>query len=138
MFDSANPKHAHVLERLQRDQIIWLGTVRPNGRPHLVPVWFLWQGDSMLIFSQPDNQKIRNLRHSPHVTLALETGDDGDDVAIIEGTAELLPPGMVDVTLKAYVEKYAEGIQHIGMTPESMAATYSQGIRVTPSKLIAW
>src|SRR6266699_497224 len=88
MLDLKNPKNAHVDERLRREPIIWLSTVRPDGRPHIVPVWFLWDGAAILIFSQPNNQKIRNLRHNPNVALALEAVNQGDDVVLIEGRAE--------------------------------------------------
>jgi PPOX class probable F420-dependent enzyme len=71
LFDTAKPAHVHALERLQNDIIIWLSTVRPDGRPHLVPVWFLWDGQTILIFSKPD-QKIRNLRQNPAVMLGLD------------------------------------------------------------------
>ena len=35
----------HVIERLENDKIIWLSTVRPDGRPHLVPCCFALDGD---------------------------------------------------------------------------------------------
>ena len=65
MLDLTNPKHAHVEERLRTNRILWLGSVRPDGRPHLVYVFFLWDGKHILIFSQPTSQKIRNVQHNP-------------------------------------------------------------------------
>jgi len=79
MLDLTNPKDAHRDERLRKDPIIWLSSVRPDGRPHLVPVWFLWYGETILIFSQPNAQKIRNLRQNTNVILALDDTKDGDD-----------------------------------------------------------
>src|SRR6059058_3975532 len=115
MLDLAQPKDAHIEQRLRSELIIWLGTVRPDGRPHLVPVWFLWDGATILIFSKPD-QKIRNLRHSPHVTLALDHTADGEDVVLLDGEAALLPPGEVDTTLPAYAEKYGPKLAEMGWT----------------------
>lgn len=134
MPDLTNPKIAHADERLRKETIIWLSTVRPDGRPHLVPVWFLWEGSTVLIFSQPNNQKIRNLRQNPNVMLALESNGDGSDVVTIEGKAELLTPDEVASSHPAYIEKYGEDIKGINMTPETMLAAYSQAIRITPSK----
>jgi PPOX class probable F420-dependent enzyme len=57
-----------VQERLRADELIWLPTVRRNGRPHSVPVWFLWEGETIVVFSKPHNQKICNLRHNPRIT----------------------------------------------------------------------
>lgn len=134
LFDTTRPAHVHALERLQRDIIIWLGTVRPDGRPHLVPVWFLWDGQTILIFSKPD-QKIRNLRQNPAVMLGLDDTDTGEDVLLIEGTAELLPAGQVDTTLPAYAAKYMSKLEEMGWTPASMAGEYTEPIRIKPTRV---
>ncbi|HEX6607086.1 MAG TPA: TIGR03618 family F420-dependent PPOX class oxidoreductase [Chloroflexia bacterium] len=133
-FDTSKPAHVHALERLQGDIIIWLSTVRPDGRPHLVPVWFLWDEQTILIFSKPD-QKIRNLRQNPAVVLGLDDTDTGEDVVLIEGTAELLPAGQVDTTLPAYAAKYTPKLTGMGWTPASMATEYTEPIRITPTRV---
>lgn len=136
MLDLQNEHDAHINRRLLSEEIIWLSTVRPDGRPHLVPVWYLWDGDTILIFSQPGAQKMRNLAHSRRVVLALNTADEGEDVVIVEGEAEMLPNGTVDSMLPAYVEKYAQLMKRIGTSPETMAASYTQAIRVTPERFL--
>src|SRR5581483_4265583 len=119
-LDLSNPKDAHIDERLRTEPIIWLGTVRPDGRPHLVPVWFFWDGATITIYSQPGNQKMRNLQHSTNVTLALNTADDGDDVVIVEGKAELLGQSAQTMNNPAYVAKYAKLIENMQSDPEEM------------------
>ena len=138
MTDTAKPQNAHVEERLQTEPIVWLSSVRPDGRPHLVPVWYYWDGSTVLIFSQPNNQKIRNLRHNSNVMLALEAKDGGDDVVMFEGKAELLQQPSSQVLPTGYEQKYTEGFKNIGMTKEQMLASYSQPIRITPTKFISW
>ena len=137
MLDLTQPKYAHVDQRLRSDIMIWLNTVRPDGRPHSAAVWFLWDGSQFLIFSQPNKQKIRNLQHNPNVVLALDNTKNGSDVIVIEGKAELLKQGDVNATLPAYAEKYLSELKSMGQTPEAMAADYSQAIRVTPTKFVA-
>ena len=126
----------HVEERLHSDEMIWLTTVRPDGRPHSVPLWFLWESATLLIFSKPNTQKIRNLRRNPSVTLALDDTKKG--VVILEGTAELLGRGDASATLQAYGEKYREGLRRLGRTVEEFTTLYSQPIHVTPVRLITW
>ncbi len=138
MLDPANEREAHRDERLRTEEIIWLGSTRPDGRPHVVPVWFDWDGRTLLIFSQPGNQKVKNLRHDPRVTLHLEAAPDGSDIVILEGMAELLDKPAAEVAPATYTEKYAALLPGIGHTPESMLATYSQAIRVTPTRFIGW
>ena len=138
VLDLTNEQDVHCDQRLRSEQIIWLGSTRPDGQPHVVPVWFDWDGRTLIIFSQPGNQKVKNLRHDPRVTLHLETVNDGSDIVIVEGTAELLSEPASEVVSAAYLEKYATGISNIGYTPESMIASYSQAIRVTPTRFIGW
>jgi len=108
MLDLTKERDAHIDERLRGELMMWLSTVRPDGRPHLVPVWFLWDGETILIFSQPNQQKLRNLQHNPDVVVALDTAGQGDDVVMIEGKAELLDDPRVSTVLPAYAEKYKE------------------------------
>jgi PPOX class probable F420-dependent enzyme len=138
MLDVTTEWGQHAEQRLRSNIIAWLTTVGSDGRPYTVPIWFLWDGNTVLIFSQPQKQKIRNLRKNARVTLALDDTKQGEDVVIVEGTAELLDTPEISVMLPAYVEKYGAMIQDMGWTPESMAADYSLGIRVTPTKFRSW
>ena len=138
MLDLTTEWGRHAEQRLQSNIIAWLTTVGSNGRPYTVPVWFLWDGNTVLIFSQPEKQKIRNLRKNARVTLALDDTKEGEDVVIVEGTAEILDNPDISLTQAVYVEKYGGKIQEMEMTPESLAADFSIGIRVTPTKFRSW
>lgn len=138
MLDVTTESGKHAEQRLRSDLIAWLTTVGSGGRPYTVPVWFLWEGRTILIFSQPQKQKVRNLRKNAYVTLALDGTDEGGDVVVVEGTAELLNDPDVSATLDAFKEKYKAQFQSMGSTPEAMAADYSQAIRVTPTKFRSW
>jgi PPOX class probable F420-dependent enzyme len=129
---------AHVDEHLRTDPIIWLTTVRADGRPHTVPVWFSWDGKTFLIFSQPGTQKLRNLQHNTNVTLALDGTKGGEDVVVVEGKAELLKDSSQSMATPEFLKKYASFIEEMQTTPQEMAADYSEVIRVTPTKFIAW
>jgi PPOX class probable F420-dependent enzyme len=137
MLDLTQPKNAHVDQRLRSEPIIWLSSTRPDGRPHLVPVWFLWDGSTILIFSQPKTQKVRNLRQQTAVMLALDS-KEGGDVVLIEGQATLLDEPTAQVVPRAYFEKYAQDLKDMGTDPQQMAASYSQPIRITPTKFVSW
>ena len=136
-LDMNDPEQAHTADRLRTELILWLASVRPDGRPHLVPVWFLWEGATILIFSKPANQKIRNLRHTPAVTVALDQTDHCDDITALEGIAAFLDNPTVTTALPAYAEKYAERLANLGWTAEQMAREYSQAIRITITRQLS-
>ena len=92
---------------LEREPVVWLSTVRPDGGPHLVPIWFWWDGEAVLVFSKPGAQKVRNLRAHPSVMLALGDAEDDFDVGMLRGRAELLESPTSDVLPAAHLDKYA-------------------------------
>lgn len=138
LLDPNNPQHTHAEQRLNSDSLIWLGSVRPDGQPHLVPVWFLWQAGELYILTQPGSQKVRNLKANPQVTLALQAASDGGDIVILEGTVEFMEPGDLIAITPAYEKKYQELIAGLGMNMEKMAADYSQLLKVKPARFIIW
>ena len=83
LLDVARGDDRHTAERLTAEPVIWLGTVRPDGRPHHVPVWFAWHDPLVLIFSMPNTAKVRNMRASPAVSLSLDSADRGQEMRML-------------------------------------------------------
>ncbi|MDI3340229.1 MAG: TIGR03667 family PPOX class F420-dependent oxidoreductase [Sphaerobacter sp.] len=124
--------------RLREEQVIWLTTVRRDGQPQPTPVWFLWDGRSILIYAQPNQQKLRNIRHNPRVSLHLNTDARGDSVVRIDGVAELVRDGPPATAVPQFTDKYRAGMQRIGTDPEDFARDYSVAIRVVPQRFYGW
>lgn len=133
MVDITSESGARLHRELQDELIVWLTTVRSDGQPQPVPVWFLWDGQSFLIYSQPDTQKLRNIRRSERVALNLNSDMHGGRVVRFNGRAEILEGFPPADQVPEMIEKYRQAISAIGMTPESFAASYSVPIRVTPN-----
>lgn len=53
-----------VEERMANARKYWVATVRPDGRPHLTPVWGLWVEGAFYFGSGPRTRKARNLRRT--------------------------------------------------------------------------
>jgi PPOX class probable F420-dependent enzyme len=102
-----------------------LTTVRSDGQPQSVPIWFLWDGETFLIYSQPGRQKLKNITRNPRVGLNLNSDAHGGAVVRTEGAAEI-------------VEKYRAAIARIGYDPEGFARDYSVPIRVIPERWQVW
>jgi hypothetical protein len=56
----------------------------------------------------------------------------------MEQCASLLDEPTAQVAPGAYYEKYAQDLKDMGMEPEQMAASYSQPIRITPTRFVIW
>jgi PPOX class probable F420-dependent enzyme len=134
-IDTSSEFGARAARRLNEDTIGWLTTVSPGGTPQPSPIWFLWDGETAVIYSQPNAPKLRHIAANPKVSLNLDGDGRGGDIVILTGEAEIdesIPPANQDQT---YLAKYRQGIAGIKMTPESFAAAYSVPIRFRPTRL---
>jgi PPOX class probable F420-dependent enzyme len=125
------------LARFATDEVGWLATVRADGRPQASPIWFVWDDDRFLIYSQPGAQKLRNIEDNPWVCLHLDGGRDAGTTLIVEGQARIASGPSAD-RHEAYVEKYGAAIAGNGWTPHSFAADYSVPLDVVPDRIRAW
>jgi len=119
-------------ERIRSAYYVWFTTVRADGMPQPTPVWFIWENDTFLIYSMPTAQKIRNIRQNPKVALSFADSNDAESYIVIMGEATIEEGAPLANQVPAYLAKYADGIKDIGMTPESMAQSFSTAIRVRP------
>jgi len=125
-----------VEDRLHSNLIAWLTTVRPDGQPVSVPVWFLLRDDeTILLYSGPEKAKLRNIAANPKVSFALDVTDIGRNIVRLEGTARRAhdqPPANKD---PAYLARYIERMAALFGTPEQFAALFSAALIITPAKL---
>ncbi len=127
-----------ALPLLHAAPIAWLSTVRPDGRPHVVPTWFSWDGTSFLLFSKPGAVKVRNIRRVPHVMLAIGDPLADFDVQLIEGEAVLLDAPAAEVMPAGHLGRYRAWLEAIGLDRDEYVATYSQAIRIRPTRFLPW
>ena len=66
-----------------------LATTRPDGRPHLAPVWFVLDGDDILFNTGDDTVKARNIRRNAHVSIVVDDETYPYAFVMIEGSATL-------------------------------------------------
>lgn len=114
----------------------WLGSVRPDGRPHAVPRWGVWVDGRFWYDGSPETRHARNAERRPAVTLTLESGSqavivEGDSYATRADAAEL------GARLSAAFGKYRDD----GYAPDADAWSGDDGggLRViTPRRVLAW
>lgn len=128
----------HADAALRRDSVVWLSSVQPDGRPHLVPVWFHWDGEQIVAFSKPHARKVGNLRDQPLVMLAVGTPGPDFDVELIEATAELPDTPATDVMPAGFGAKYRELLRRAGLTAQRFAEVYSQPIVLRPTRFLGY
>jgi PPOX class probable F420-dependent enzyme len=133
-IDTSSDFGRRAERRLRETLLAWLVTVDRRGTPQPVPVWFLWEGDTVLLYSRPGKPKLRNIDANPRVSLHLDGDGRGGDIVVVTGSAAVtddVPASQVP----AYVAKYAGLIEGNGWTPDSFAADYSVPMRITVERL---
>ena len=121
-----------------------LATTNPKTlQPHVVPVWFMWDGESVWVSSFVSTRKIRELKHNPQGAILIESKQEGGKLTavLLEGTVELVtePRTLVsDIASRIYLRYLgAEGVkdpepQSWLNDPENLL------VRLTPKRIISW
>jgi PPOX class probable F420-dependent enzyme len=126
---------AWAREHLRTDVVAWLTTVAPDGMPQSSVVGFLWDGETILTYSEPGAPKLRNINRSPSVSFHLQSDPYGDHMLIIEGVAEpdpSVPPSDVQAE---YRVKYREPLEHWGLDEAETARMFAVPLRITPRRV---
>jgi PPOX class probable F420-dependent enzyme len=132
--DAGTKFGARVRHRLANEQSIWLTTIGRDGTPQPNPVWFLLDGDELLIYNIASANRLVHIRQRPRVSLNFDS-TDGDDVVVITGDAREAPDELPPDQNPAYVQKYGDAMVRVSGSREKFAATYHVGLRVSISKV---
>ncbi len=128
-------------ERVERALVeslhYWAVTTRPDGRPHAIPRWGVWNRNSFWYDGSPDTVHVRNLRQRPAMVLHLESGAQA---VVLEGTAA--PSAPVDAELgRTLSDMFGVKYGPLGYAPEPdvWSGPDAGGLVVfRPHKALAW
>jgi PPOX class probable F420-dependent enzyme len=132
-----------VKEFLTRRLLGRLATASPEGQPHVVPVWFLWEDGAAWISSYRSTRKVIDLERNPKCALVVDVAhtEGGLTAVMLEGRAELVstPPETVKQRIERVYTKYlgAEGV--LEKDPQEwLNSTENVLIKLTPTRVKAW
>jgi nitroimidazol reductase NimA-like FMN-containing flavoprotein (pyridoxamine 5'-phosphate oxidase superfamily) len=91
-------------ELLTNAHSYWVATTRPDGRPHVMPVWGIWLDDAFCFSTGQQSRKARNLGANPRCVIGCEIADDQ---IVVEGIVALVAdPALSKRFADAYGPKY--------------------------------
>lgn len=117
-----------------------LGSVDGEGAPHVSPLWFVWDGSALWLWSLVKSQRWVNLMRDPRVSVAVDDGRAYDELRGVEVLGHVVAVGDVPRT---------EAIHPDAAEPERLwAEKYSAGrfisdgrhawLRLDPDKVVSW
>jgi hypothetical protein len=92
---------------LEKAEIYWISTVRPDGRPHVTPLLAVWMEGELYFCTGPGERKARNLAGNSHCVLTTGCNDlTGFDV-VLEGEAvQVSEEAQLQPVADLYASKY--------------------------------
>ena len=94
-----------AVERLEKAHNYFVATTRPDGAPHVMPVWGVWLNDKFYFGTAPSTRKARNLAANPRCVVCPE---NAAEAVIVEGVAELTHDrAVIREVLSLYNPKYS-------------------------------
>src|SRR4030042_2614422 len=121
-----------------------LATTNPQTmQPHVVPVWFMWDGEYVWISSFVSTRKIRDLRINPRGAVLIESKQEGGKLqaVLLEGTVELVTQP------RQLVSELASRIYFRYLGPDGIKEAEPQSwlkdpenllIKLTPARIMSW
>jgi PPOX class probable F420-dependent enzyme len=121
----------------ERPRTMKVATVRPDGRPHVAPVWFALDGDDVIFTTGENTVKGTNLRRDPRVCLCVD--DDMPPFAYvqIDGVATLTDDLPALLHWATIIGGRYMGIDHADAFGRRNAVPGELLVRVTPTRILA-
>jgi PPOX class probable F420-dependent enzyme len=126
---------------LEEQRIVSCATIGPRGRPHLVPLWYVPDGDRLRGWTYAKSQKAKNLEREPHATLQIEDGVRYDELrgAMLECDVKIeRDPERVAEYGTALFERYS------GADPDDVREMVAKqapkriGLAFRPTRIVTW
>ncbi len=146
MFDKLGPEKKTLIEQLLALPVLArLATANPKtGQPHLVPLWYLWDGECLWVSGFANTRKFNELLRNPRCAVLVEPAAAGDNqlqAVLLEGEAEVIaePRQLVEeISTRIYLRYLGpEGVQ--AADPQSwIHDPLNRAVKLTPRQVYAW
>jgi hypothetical protein len=131
---------------LNEGRVVTCASIGPNQRPHLMPLWYVLEGKTIVSWTFGKSQKARNLERLPQATLQVEAGSTYQELrgAMLECDVELVRSlDAVGAIGLALAVRYADAGGPTGGSAARDAAIAKQapkriGLRFHPTRIVTW
>ncbi len=115
-----------------------VGTVNPDGSPHVVPLWYRYDGSKIFLWTLEGRRWVKNLQNEPRVSLSIQEDEEPFGGVVIKGRAQ------VDTSDDAWISEEIRTITR-NYIPEDGIEDYIAGwpelrtiVTITPEKMTSW
>ena len=102
------PLNEHVVRLAKGVNLATVVTLMPGGQPQALPTWIDTDGEHLLVNTEPQRQRARNVRRDPRITVLINSADDPWDWAEVRGEVVEIIDGQpardhIDALSRTYV-----------------------------------
>jgi len=108
-----------------------VATIRPDGTPHVTPVWVDYDGEHVLFNTATGRAKWHHMQRDPRVTIEVFAQDDPYEYVTVSGTAELEVSDAANDHIDKLSEKYTGNPKFQSHRPGERRVI----VRVTPERV---
>jgi len=136
-------KQPWVQEYLARPVLARLGTANPRtSQPHVTPVWFEWDGESLWISAFSSTRKVKEAAKNPKISVLIDSAEENGPTrgVLMEGTAELIrDPAVVPERATSIYTRYLGPTGVLAKDPQSWISDPENTIiKLTPERVYVW
>jgi PPOX class probable F420-dependent enzyme len=136
--DQIRMSDAELQDFLAEQKIVSVATIGPKGRPHLVPLWYVVDGNDLRGWTYAKSQKAKNLERDPHATIQVETGVQYHELRGVMMECDV----QLDHDAKPYglalFERYAGKLDESVTAMVEKQAPKRVSLRFTPTRVVSW
>jgi PPOX class probable F420-dependent enzyme len=138
--DQITMSDQELREFLQEKRVVTCATIGPNGRPHLMPLWYAPEGVVLRGWTYAKSQKAKNLERDPRATLQVEDGEQYHELRGVmmecDVAVERDPDKVVNFGMALFQRFGASGAEVeamiAGQAPKRIGMTF------TPTRIVSW
>jgi len=114
-----------------------VSTVGPRGAPHSVPVWYRFDGERFVVWTDSSRRWVKNIRRNSQVSLVVAEHAPPFSAVVARGTAEVTVDGPdTDEQVRLIAARYLPADEVSGYVAQWR--TLRAIVRITPSEIRAW
>lgn len=139
--DQIRMSDAEVAEFLHGRHTMNIATLRADGTPHLVAMWYGFVGDAPAFWTYGRSQKVVNLRRDPRITCLVEEGDEYAELVGVElrGTATILDDhDDVMAVGRSVFERYTGEVTDATIPVLEQMGAKRVAVRVDIERVVSW
>jgi len=132
-----------VADFLAAEKVANVATIGRNGRPHLVPVWYLTDGKTITTWTYQSAQKVANLRRLAQATVLVEAGASYEELrgVSMECDVEIVEDGERVAEIGAALTERYSGSPEVAVAASQFVraqAVKRVGLVFTPTRTVSW